>query len=205
MRPHIGSSWALVEISRDREEALGAEEPAVGDFRQPARAQRLRKFSARLLDRIGMIDRPIALAAAGFVVAGEHRDALQQRRFPGAVFADDDGDGAIQVQLEIIAQKRQAERIGLAVGDPRRIEPQPLQIRRRHVDGAISSGTHTLAPRWSGPRSADLEHNRNIIPLEVESHRLDLAHLIELSQSASDRVVTYVKRLNTYVNIRNFR
>src|SRR5882724_6370519 len=31
----------LVEISRDRKEALGAKEPSVGDLRQPARAKRL--------------------------------------------------------------------------------------------------------------------------------------------------------------------
>src|SRR3977135_1310801 len=33
---------ALVLVSRNREEALGAKEPSVGDLRQPARAQRLR-------------------------------------------------------------------------------------------------------------------------------------------------------------------
>ena len=66
---------------------------------------------------VGMIDRHIALAAAGFVVAGEHGDAFEQGRFAGAVFADDDGDGAVEVQHRNHPQERQAERIGGAVGD----------------------------------------------------------------------------------------
>ena len=85
-----------------------------------------------------MIDRPITLAAAGLIIAGEHRDPLEQSGFAGTVFADDDGDGAIQAQLEIVPQERKAERIGLAVGDARRIEPEPPEIRRGQVDGAIS-------------------------------------------------------------------
>jgi hypothetical protein len=85
-----------------------------------------------------MIDRSIAFAAARFVISGQHRDPLKQRRLSGPVLADDDGDGAIEAQLKVVVKKRQAERIGLAVGDARRIEPDPCQIRRRHVDGAIS-------------------------------------------------------------------
>ena len=92
----------LVEISRDGKEAFGAEEPAVGDLRQPARAQRLRKLPAHRLERIGMIDRPIALATAGFVISGKHGDAFQKGGFAGAVFADDDGDGAVEAQFEIV-------------------------------------------------------------------------------------------------------
>ena len=90
------------------------------------------------LDRIGMIDRPIALAAAGFVIPRQHRDPLKQGGFAGAVFAGNDGDGTIEAQLKVVLEKRQAKWIGLAVGDARRIEPDPCQIRRRHVDGAIS-------------------------------------------------------------------
>jgi len=44
-----------------------------------------------------MIDRPIALAAAGFVIAGEHGDAFQESRFTRPVLADDDGDGTIEI------------------------------------------------------------------------------------------------------------
>jgi hypothetical protein len=43
-----------------------------------------------------MVDRSVALAAAGLVVAGERRNALEQRRFAGAVLADDDGDGMVE-------------------------------------------------------------------------------------------------------------
>jgi hypothetical protein len=49
-----------------------------------------------------MIDRHIALAAARLVVAGEHRDPFQQGRFSGAVLADDDGDGAVEIELEAL-------------------------------------------------------------------------------------------------------
>jgi hypothetical protein len=40
------SKWVvpgrMIQVSRDREETFGAEEPAIGDLRLPARAQRLR-------------------------------------------------------------------------------------------------------------------------------------------------------------------
>ena len=85
-----------------------------------------------------MIDRHIALAAAGFIISGEHRYSLQQRGLPGAVFADNDGDGAIEAQLEIIPKKRQAERIGVTVGNARRVEPHLPEVRRGHVDGPIA-------------------------------------------------------------------
>lgn len=86
-----------------------------------------------------MIDRRITLAAAGLVITDEDADAFQQSRFAGAVLADDDGDGAIEVKRELIVQKRQAERIGLAILNERRIDPYPLEIWRRQVDIAISS------------------------------------------------------------------
>ncbi len=86
-----------------------------------------------------MIDRPIALAAAGFVISGEHGDAFQQRGFAGAVLTDDDRDRPIKAQFEIIVQKGQAKRIGRAVGDARRLEPNAPEIRRRHIDRSISS------------------------------------------------------------------
>ena len=86
-----------------------------------------------------MVDRHVSLAAAGFVIASQHGDAFQQRRFAGAVLADDDGDGAIEAQFEIVAQQRQAERIGLAIRDLRRFEPDPLEVRRRQIDRAVAS------------------------------------------------------------------
>ena len=86
-----------------------------------------------------MVDRHVSLAAAGFVIASQHGDAFQQRRFAGAVLADDDGDRPVETQFEFIAQERQAERIGLAVGDARRLEPDALEVRRGQVDGAVAS------------------------------------------------------------------
>ena len=62
-----------------------------------------------------MVDRHITLAAAGFVIAGEHGDAFKQRRFARAILADDDGDRPVETQFKIVAQQRKAERIGLAV------------------------------------------------------------------------------------------
>jgi hypothetical protein len=66
MRKEVGIGAAgSVQISRDRKEALGPEEPAAaGDLWQPACAKRRRKLSARYFGRVGMIDRPVALAAA---------------------------------------------------------------------------------------------------------------------------------------------
>src|ERR1700730_10263709 len=86
-----------------------------------------------------MIDRHVPLAAAGFVISGEHGYSFQQRGLAGAVLADDDGDRPIKTQLEIVVQERKAERIGRAVGDARRLEPDAPEIRRRHIDGSISS------------------------------------------------------------------
>jgi hypothetical protein len=75
----------------------------------------------------------------GFVVSGEHGDALQKRGFAGAVFPDDDGDGPVETQLKVILQERQAERIGRTVGDARGVEPDTPEVRRRHIDGPIAS------------------------------------------------------------------
>ena len=46
--------------------------------------------------------------------------------------------GTVEIQLKGIAEKRQAERIGRAVGHEGRIEPDPPQVRRGHVDGSIA-------------------------------------------------------------------
>ena len=129
----------FVEISRDGKETLRPKEPAVGDFWQPTRAKRGRQLTARDLARGGMVDRPVALAAAGLVISGKHCDTLQQRRFAHAVFADDNGDGAVELQFKLIQQERQAERISRRVLHLRGFEPDPPQIRRRQVDGAAAS------------------------------------------------------------------
>ncbi len=53
-----------------------------------------------------MIDGPITLAAAGFVVTGEDGNSFQQSRFTGTVLADDDGDRPVEAQLEFVVQER---------------------------------------------------------------------------------------------------
>src|SRR5438105_2528417 len=68
--PLPGSLAASFEVARDREEALRPEEPAVGDFRQPGRLQRLGQEAAGGFDRERMISGHVALAAPGLVVAG---------------------------------------------------------------------------------------------------------------------------------------
>src|ERR1700721_871827 len=102
-----------VEISRHRKETLGPKEPPIGYLRQPTRAKRRREFPAHLLERIRMIDRPIAFAAPRFVISGPHPHPLKQRRLSGPVLADDDGDRAIQAQFKVVLKKRQAKWIGL--------------------------------------------------------------------------------------------
>src|SRR6201986_5692449 len=89
-----------------------------------------------------MIDRHVALAASGSIIAGHGRDALQQRGLARAVLSYNDRDGAIEAKLEIVGQERQAERIGLPIVDPRWIEPDPLEIRCRQVDVALSPSRH---------------------------------------------------------------
>jgi hypothetical protein len=86
-----------------------------------------------------MVDRHIAFAAAGFVIAGEHGDAFQQGGFAGPVLTDDDRDRAVEAHFKIIVQQGKAERIGLAIRDLRRFEPDPLEVRRRQIDRAIAS------------------------------------------------------------------
>jgi hypothetical protein len=93
-----------------------------------------------------VIHRTIALAAAGLVISGEHRDSFEQGGFTGAVLTGDDGDRSIETQLELVAQERQTERIGRSILNARRVEPDPRQIRRGHVDGAISLRTHASTP-----------------------------------------------------------
>src|ERR1700737_258949 len=89
-----------------------------------------------------MIDRPIALAAAGLVKSCEDRDPLEQSGFAGPVFTDDDRDRPIETQLKLVLQKRKAKRIGRAVGNARWLEPNAPKVRRRHPNDAISFRTH---------------------------------------------------------------
>jgi hypothetical protein len=100
-----------------------AEEPAVADLGQPARAQGSGKAAACDLDSFRVVDRHIALPAAGIVKSRKRGDPFQKRRFARAVLADNDRDRALETQFEIIAQQWEAERIGLAIGDARGLEP----------------------------------------------------------------------------------
>src|SRR5436190_22540643 len=86
-----------------------------------------------------MVDWPVAFAAPRLVIACKRGYSFQQRGFPGAILADDDCDGAIEAELETLAQKRQAERIGVRIGDLYRIKPQALQKWGRKPGVAISS------------------------------------------------------------------
>jgi hypothetical protein len=86
-----------------------------------------------------VIDRPIALAAAGLVIAGQHGDPFEKRGFADAVLASDDRDWSLETQFETVVQERKAEWIGGAIGDARWIEPDAPEIGRRHIDGSISS------------------------------------------------------------------
>ena len=86
-----------------------------------------------------MIDRHIPLGAAGFVEPGKDGNPFEQRRFACTVLPDDDRDRPVETEFEIIAQQREAERIGVAIGDPRWFEPNALEERRRQIDRANSS------------------------------------------------------------------
>src|SRR5689334_2027509 len=120
----IGSN--SVEISRHRKESLGTEEPALGDLGQPTCAKRLRQLASHHFKGRRVVDRPVALAAAGLVVTCECGDALKQGRLSCAVLANNDRDGAVEAKLEAVAQEWQTKRIGVAIGHPCRIDPEPL-------------------------------------------------------------------------------
>jgi hypothetical protein len=70
-----------------------------------------------------MVDGHVALASTRIVVAGKRCDTLEDRRLPGAILSDDDRDGGVEVELEIIRKDGQAKRISLAIANLRRIEP----------------------------------------------------------------------------------
>src|SRR5581483_10984384 len=91
-----------------------------------------------------MVGGHVAFPAARFVVSGERGDPFEQCRFPGAVLADDDGDGMVESQLEIVPQEWQAEWIGRDVARQRGVEPYAPEIGRRQIDGPISLVSHIL-------------------------------------------------------------
>jgi len=103
-----------------------------------------------------MIDRPIALAAPGLVIAGQRRNSLQQRGFAGAVLADNDGDGTVEIELETVAEEGKTEWIGFAVGNGRRVKPEPLQIGRRQIRVTSLSRTHDPVAPPPGWKDAPL-------------------------------------------------
>src|SRR6266567_2526109 len=143
-RPGFRSDRGLIEIARDRKEALRAEKPAVRDLREPGCPQCLRQRPARHFDRAGVVDRHVALAAARLVVTGKHGNPLEQRGFAGAVLADDDRNRPFEGELEAITQERQAERIGLAVRNALEVEPDALEIRRWQA-GPSALARHSAA------------------------------------------------------------
>jgi hypothetical protein len=49
-----------------------------------------------------------------------------------------DGDGPLEIELERISQEGKTIRIGGRIGDPRRLDPDALQIRRRQIDRALA-------------------------------------------------------------------
>ena len=119
----------------------------------------MRETSAHGLDGTRMIDGPIAFATACFIVSGERGDALKERRLSSAVLADDDRNRLLEIEFKSGAEKRQAERIGSRVSDPRSVEPYALEIGRGHLDQAalmpatLARTCHYPSPSWL-PRCA---------------------------------------------------
>ena len=144
-----------IQVSRDREKTLRPEEPAVGDLWQPTGAQRLGELATHRLDRVGVIDRPISLAATGLVESDQPGDPFQQGRFAGAVLADNDGDGAVEAELELVLQKRKAKRIGVGIRDARGVDPDALEIGRGHVDRPLASPAHAASALF--PAGCDVQ------------------------------------------------
>ena len=126
---------------------LGAEEPTGGDLRQPVATQRVGQCRAALVDGAGMVDRQVALAAAGFVVTGQRADRLEQRRFAGAVLADDDGDRRGEFEFELVAaEERQVPGIFFPVRDPRGLEQDALEIGRLQPRQLLAIGHRERQP-----------------------------------------------------------
>ncbi len=62
---------------------------------------------------------------------------------------------ALEAQFEFVLQERQAERIGGRIGHARRIEPDPLQIRRRHLDWSMASRAHSACSEKAARQGGD--------------------------------------------------
>jgi hypothetical protein len=54
--------------------------------------------------------------------------------FSRAVFSDDNRDRTIEIEREIVLQKRPAKRIGTRISHAAGIEPYALEVRRRQID-----------------------------------------------------------------------
>lgn len=109
VRPSAGQ---IIEIAGNSPEGFSAEEPAGGHLGQPGRAQMLRQFRSRRVDRARMVDGPIALAATGLVITGNSGDRFDQGGLAGAILAQDDGHRRRELHVPArITQERQGERV----------------------------------------------------------------------------------------------
>jgi hypothetical protein len=75
--------------------------------------------------------------------------SIRRISFKNSIFADNDGDGSVEAQVEVIVQEGKAERIGRAVVDARGLEPNALEVRRRHIESSISSCGHAPESKYS--------------------------------------------------------
>jgi hypothetical protein len=66
----------------------------------------------------------------GVLVAGDGRDACEDRRLPDAILADEDRHGAIELELEALLKDWQAERKRGAILDSGFIERDAPEERR---------------------------------------------------------------------------
>src|SRR6266852_732216 len=100
-RRSTGFKRSAIEIACNGKEAFRLEEPAARDLRQPARTERRRKASPGRLDRAGVIDGPVAFAAARIVVSRQRGDPFEQGRLSGPVLSHDDGNRPDEGKREV--------------------------------------------------------------------------------------------------------
>ena len=136
-----------IQIARHGEKAFCTEEPTVGDLGKPRGAECLGERAAHYLDGIRVIDGPIALTAAGFVISGQHRNPFEQRRFPRPVFSNDDGNRPVEIEFESVMEERQTKRIGRGIVDARLIKPYSLEIWRWQSARAALHRTARVPPK----------------------------------------------------------
>jgi len=78
----------------------------------------LSQLAAHGLDGLRMIDRSIAIRAAGLIMARQGGKAFENGRFSDAVLAYDNRDSAIEIHREFgIPKDRQAERVSRDIGN----------------------------------------------------------------------------------------